>query len=543
MKKNSFVEGTFIATFAVIITKIIGVLYVIPFYNIVGEQGGALYAYAYNVYQIFLSISTAGIPIALSKLVSEYNSLEMHEAKNRVYSLGKKALGCISIVLFFALFVFAEEFGKLILGDITGGNTIEEVGFVIRCVSFCLLVIPFLSNTRGYLQGHEFIAYPSISQIIEQLVRVAVILTGSYLVLKVFNGTLELAVGISVFAAFVGGLSALIYLKVKIKQNKDELKSEEITKKDNVTNKEIVIKIIKYALPFIFVTVTTDIFAFVDLILLNRGLYILGFEGATIETLTTVVNTWAPKLSVIVNSVAIGMCMSLMPYIVQSYVKKDFEGVNNKFNKALQIILLTSIPMVVGLIILANPVFNVFYGDIEAGANIFRINLISTFVWNLFLITNMVLQSLNKYKIVYFLTTFSCVINAIFDLPFIFLLDKLGLPPYLGASVSSIFSYLIGIIISITLLKKEIKLSFKPVWNTLSRLVLPTLTMIVVLYGLSFLVPLTSLTRVNSILVILLYTVIGASIFGYMTYKDGVLLEVLGEDFFQKIFRKFKRAK
>ena len=70
MKKNSFVEGTFIATFAIIIVKILGVLYVIPFYRIIGESGGSLYSYAYNVYNLFLNISTAGIPIAISKIIT-----------------------------------------------------------------------------------------------------------------------------------------------------------------------------------------------------------------------------------------------------------------------------------------------------------------------------------------------------------------------------------------------------------------------------------------------------------------------------------------
>ena len=68
MKKNSFVEGTFIATFAIIIVKVLGVLYVIPFYRIIGESGGSLYSYAYNVYNLFLNISTAGIPVAISKI-------------------------------------------------------------------------------------------------------------------------------------------------------------------------------------------------------------------------------------------------------------------------------------------------------------------------------------------------------------------------------------------------------------------------------------------------------------------------------------------
>ena len=65
MKKNGFMEGAIIATIAIIISKVLGVLYVIPFYKIIGEQGGALYGYAYNIYNIFLIISSAGIPLAI----------------------------------------------------------------------------------------------------------------------------------------------------------------------------------------------------------------------------------------------------------------------------------------------------------------------------------------------------------------------------------------------------------------------------------------------------------------------------------------------
>ena len=67
MKRSSFKQGAFIATFAIILTKIIGIVYVIPFYKVIGEKGGALYGYAYTIYATFLSISTVGIPLAISK--------------------------------------------------------------------------------------------------------------------------------------------------------------------------------------------------------------------------------------------------------------------------------------------------------------------------------------------------------------------------------------------------------------------------------------------------------------------------------------------
>ena len=76
LKKSSFLEGAFIATACIFISKILGILYVIPFNKIIGDDGGALYGYAYNIYNIFLNISSVGIPFAICKLASEYQALE-----------------------------------------------------------------------------------------------------------------------------------------------------------------------------------------------------------------------------------------------------------------------------------------------------------------------------------------------------------------------------------------------------------------------------------------------------------------------------------
>ena len=194
MKRSSFVEGTLIATIAIVFTKILGMLYVIPFYAIVGVQGSALYAYAYNIYIIFLDISSAGLPIAISKIINEYNTLGKMDAKVRAYKIGKRVMVFLATSIFILLMLFAPQIAKLLLGDISGGNTIEDVALAIRCVSFAILIIPFLSVTKGYLQGHKIINISSISQVIEQIVRIGIILVGSYLVLKVFDGSVTTAV-------------------------------------------------------------------------------------------------------------------------------------------------------------------------------------------------------------------------------------------------------------------------------------------------------------------------------------------------------------
>ncbi|MDD3995651.1 MAG: oligosaccharide flippase family protein [Bacilli bacterium] len=85
------------------------------------------------------------------------------------------------------MFVFSEQIGYMFIGDIKGGNTIEEVSFVIRVIATALLVVPILSVSRGYLQGHKYITASSLSQVIEQISRVTFLLVGIYLSLYVFK--------------------------------------------------------------------------------------------------------------------------------------------------------------------------------------------------------------------------------------------------------------------------------------------------------------------------------------------------------------------
>ena len=118
LKKSNFLEGAFIATLCIIITKIIGVVYVIPFYKIIGEQGGTLYGYAYNIYNVFLTISTAGIPMAISKLTSEYNTLNMQDKKTRMYNIATKAIMVFSVSAFLICFIFAPQLSNIIIGKL-----------------------------------------------------------------------------------------------------------------------------------------------------------------------------------------------------------------------------------------------------------------------------------------------------------------------------------------------------------------------------------------------------------------------------------------
>ena len=536
MKKNSFIEGTVIATVFIFLVKILGMLYVVPFYSIVGSRGAALYSYAYNIYLIFLSISSAGIPNAISKLISEYETLGYLEAKTRTYKISKKIISSLSMLSFVLLFIFAKPIAHLIIGDMTGGNTISDIAFVIRCVSVSILVVPFLSVTKGYLQGHKIMTPSSVSQLIEQVVRIGIMLLGSYLIYKVFNGTLTLAVGVSLLGAFFGALVADIYLIIKIKHNKNVLHLDKEYKKDAITNKEIIKKIASYSIPIIIINLITNVYSSTDMILVSRTIQHLGYSANDVEFITSSISTWCPKISMIINSIVLGMTMSLIPNIVSSYVSKDYKNVNLKINKALQLILYTSIPMTVGISILAKPIWTIFYNTNPYGSLILSINIFTALLVNINISTSTMLQSMNKFKAVYLSVILGFVTNGILDVPMMYLCNAIGIESFIGSIIATCIGYFLSIGVSIHYLKKESKdLKFSKTIRMTYKILFAVIIMFIILFALNKTLPFNLYNRRDALIVTVINSIIGAIIYIFITYKLGVIKDVFGKELINKI--------
>ena len=545
MKKSGFIEGTVIATAAIVITKILGMLYVIPFYAMIGIQGSALYAYAYNIYVIFLDISSAGLPVAISKIIKEYNTLGMMDAKVRAYRLGKKIINIVSVAAFIILFIFAESIASLILGDLQGGNTISDVAFVIRCVSFAVLVIPFLSVSKGYLQGHNIINVSSFSQVIEQVVRIAVILGGSYIALNVLHLSLTTSVGIAVFGAFAGGLAAIMYILFNMRKHKKELSLTDDVKKDKISDKAIIKKLISYAVPFIIIDVGVSVYNFVDMVLISRTMTSLGFDAATTEFITSSVSAWAGKISMVVNSIAMGLTVSLIPNIVEAFTLKKWKLVESRLNKALQIILVTCIPMVLGISLLATPIWSVFYGteELALGGLVLAVYIFVSLFFNLYMVTSSTLQSLNKFKAVYFTTLLGYITNALLDVPLMLICNALGLEPFIGAILASVCGYSLSVFTALRVLKKEQKLKYGDTFKTLLKTLVPATVMVVVVLLLKMVVPVNYASKASCILYIAVISIIGAIVYLVIAYKQGLLDKVFGREYLNKIIKKITFGK
>ena len=520
LKKSGFIEGAFIATFCIIIAKVLGIIYVIPFYKIIGEQGGTLYGYAYNIYNIFLIISSAGIPLAISKLTSEYHALKQDDKKVRMYEIATKIITIFSISSFLICFIFAPQLSNLIIGELEGGNTIEDVTFVIRLISFALLVIPMLSIKRGYLQGHTYIKEPSISQIIEQVVRIAIIIIGSYLCVYIFKLPIKYAVGISVLAAAIGGLATYIYLTVITNKNKKQIGLDEKIHVDKKVDREIINKIITYSIPFIVINLANTIYTFTDMVLVIRTLPKLGFAATDTEFISSVFTTWGVKFNTIITSISTGLIVSLIPNMVKDYTEKNYTAVNINFNKCLKIILLIIAPLAIFISCMSTSMWNIFYINNHYGQSIIRYTIIVTILDCLYMVINSLMQSINKRKVIYISVVTGLLLNLILDIPFMHLFSYLNLPAYYGAITATLVGFLVSNSISLIYLNKEMHINYKETIQTIPRFVLSTVLLIGILSLFKLVLPINSTSRFVQLFNILVSGIVGGGIYLLINFQS-----------------------
>lgn len=538
MKKNSFIEGTIIAYISILITKIIGAIYVIPFYKIIGTTGGVLYGYAYNIYNLFLNISTSGIPTAIAIIISEYNALKMFNEREYTYKVANKIISFISFISFLVMFIFAKPLALFYIGDMEGANSISSVVLVIRVISFCLLIVPFLSVTRGYLQGNKYVSISSFSQLLEQLARIFIVLLGSYIAINVLHYSVPIGVSVALFGTVFGAGIALLFLKIKINKNKKELlngvdKNLEVS----TTFKDTTKKIIKYALPVIIIAITQNLYEMVDLRFIIKGLYMIGYSASESEVLGSIVITWTPKICMLINSLAIGLCASIIPFIVEEHTKKNYKELNKKFNQAINTILFVGIPLSIFIIFFSEPIYYIFYGQSQYGKIILSMMAIVSIFFSIHMVINMILQGMKKYKIVYLNTFVGLFINALMDIPCILLLNKIGFYPYLGTLCSTILGQSVSLIIVFVYMKRQYKFEYKNVFKLLLKQILPLILMISVIFIFKFFVD-NSGIYIIKIIKLGICGVLSLGIYILLTIKNKSFQNIFGDDFINKILNK-----
>lgn len=506
------------------------------------KNGGNLYSYAYQVYNLFLDISTSGIPTAISIIIAEYNALKMFNEREYAFKIANKLVTVISLIAFTFMFLLAEPIAHFYLNGINEAS-IPSVVLVIRVISFCILVIPFLSITRGYLQGNRYTNSSSTSQLIEQLVRVIIALVGAYIVINVLHFDIPIGVSVALTGTVLGGLCALIYLKLKIRKNKSQFMEGVTSPNDSkVGAKEIIKKIAFRAVPVIIIAATQNIYNIVDLKLVMQGLSMVGFGPSECETIGSVIVTYTPKICMVINSIAVGMCMSIIPFIVNSFVNKDTKELTNKFNQAMSTILYISVPIAIFIAFFGEPIYNIFYEARDYGGIILGANAITSILFSLQMVMDMMLQGMKNYKLVFLNTFLGLFINILVDIPMILLLNSLGITSYIGTIIATA----IGLIVSITIImigaNIKYKINYKNTFKSLLQILIASAIMVLIIYGLK-LINVDYTGRIQSIIFLGLFGAVSIGIYVLITYKFGTMNLVFGEDVFQKFFNRFKKKK
>lgn len=539
MKKNSFIEGALISTIGIVLCKILGLLYVIPFRAIVGVEGSVLYGYAYTIYSVFAGLSSNGIPSAMSKTVSEYNTLGYYNSQERAYKIGKYIINGIGIVSFLILFIFAPQMAHLIIGDIEGGSNLNDIVMVIRVISTSLIFIPLLSISKGYVQGHRMMRVPAIANVIEQLVRVIVIIAGSFLTLKVFNLSITTAVGVSVFGATIGALIAYLYVLDKIRKNREALKrNEKMTRAEaKITNKEIFKKIVLYALPFILIEFIRSIYNTVDTFTVVKTLVSVGYNIKDAENILSIITTWGSKLNMIVLSITMGLTISLIPNVVSSATLKKYDEVSQKINQALKIILFVALPMTLGLWFLSDSVWTIFYGYDQLSASVFKVYILQAIIMSFYYILVDANQALSNTKVALGTLIVTFILKLIFNTPVMMLFNYLKLPAYIGAIVTTILAQTLAIIFLLLNLKKKYKVNYKDTFITGIKIIILNLIMVVSLFIVKLVIGEFPHTRLYSLLEIIIYGLIGIFVYGFIAYKEHLFEDVFGKE----LLKKFKK--
>lgn len=200
--KNSIIKGTIVLTLATFIVKILSAIYRIPYQNIVGDIGYYVYQQAYPFYAIFLLLVTQGFPVVLSKLLIEAREKSL-ELERYTANYVKKMLIIISLLCFSSLFIFAKPLSSL-MGD-------SYLSPVIRMISFVYLLLPFLAYRRGITQSYYNFVPTAISQLVEQTIRVMVIILSAVILSYAGYSVYKVAEG-AFLGAFIGGAFSLVIL-------------------------------------------------------------------------------------------------------------------------------------------------------------------------------------------------------------------------------------------------------------------------------------------------------------------------------------------
>ncbi len=352
MTKKSFFQGAVILASAGIIIKVLGAFFRIPLANMIGTQGMAYYQAAYPVYVFFMMLATAGIPVAISRMVSERMAVGNHYGAHKVFRVSLVLLLTIGIVSFSVCFFGAGALVRLI--------NMEGAYLAMRSIAPALLFVSMMAAFRGYFQGMQNMKPTATSQVIEQLFRVSVGLTLAYVFIK--TGTMEAAGG-AAFGATIGGIAGLVTVIIIYLGKKNGLKEDILRTQgmETESGKKILGKIFMIAVPITIGAAIMPIMNFIDVAIIMRRLEFAGYMAIEAEDLYGQLSGFAGPLINFPQVLTQAVAMSLVPTVAMAWKQKDEQFLQSNISLGLRTAMIAGFPCAVGLIVLAEPIMLLLY--------------------------------------------------------------------------------------------------------------------------------------------------------------------------------------
>lgn len=385
---NKFISGTLILTLSGFVVKAIGSINWIILSRILGGEGIGIYQMAFPIYLLALDVSSAGLPIAISIITAEKAAKEDYAGAQRIFRVSLTML-CIT-ALFLSFVVF---FGARFLID---EQIIREsrAYYSLIALAPAIFFTTIIAGYRGYLQGWQQMTPTAMSQIVEQLVRVVVMLGFAALLLPY---GLDYAAGGASLGAGAGGLAAwlvLIYFYYKLKRSLP--KDGPVFPQESI--RHILKRLIVLAIPISLSSIMLPVVSNLDLLIVPRRLEVAGYSTAQSTELFGYLTGMSVPLINLATILTAAMAMSLVPAISHSFTLKETDEIYSRTAGAMRISFLVTIPFSVMLYVMAEPVVTFIY-NAPAATDATRAVAIAICFLGLHQITTAILQGLKRPKI------------------------------------------------------------------------------------------------------------------------------------------------
>ena len=351
-KKQSFLQGVAVLTAATIIVKLLGFIYKVPLQNILQERGFGYFNTAYDVYNVLLMISTTGLPVAVSRMISQAQALDNYAQIRKIYSVSMKVFLTIGVVGTLIMLVFCRQLSVMV-------TTNENSWAAIAALSPCVLLICIVSAHRGFFQGQSNMTPTSVSQVYEAMIRVVFGLGGAYLMLKK-TGSLVYAAAGGIFGVTAGCIVAVIYLRIQFgKSNQILQQGGGEAKSGRQTMKELLV----IAVPITLGSAGLQIINLFDTMIYMRRLTgALAWSSDAADTAKGIYN-FCQTIFNLPCSLITPITISIIPTVTAALTRGNADGARHTEESAVRTMGLISLPCAVGLAVLAEPIIRLLAGN------------------------------------------------------------------------------------------------------------------------------------------------------------------------------------